>query len=141
MSVKHKTMYFDEEVQLHAFLNSSIHKCKCSFACLGQFSPGGAPGNKGQPETCGRPWHSISLAPLQTQRAPIIFGTGQDWPTSVRTRTQNAESFRSNSFACGNLGLQAPFLRLIQRRLNALGSYPTTPLHNAALSGTHQTGG
>ena len=45
---------------------------------------------------------------------PIILSLGQGWRTFLKAHAQMADSFRRNSFACGNLSLLAPYFRLFQ---------------------------
>jgi hypothetical protein len=66
----------------------------------------------------GAPWNRYYLN---------FFGLEQGWRNFLRERAQTVDNFRSNSFACGNLSLLAPYFRLFQWCSGAPGGCPTDP--------------
>jgi len=66
----------------------------------------------------------IVSRPLKPTFFKLFSGLGHGRRNFPRAGAQNAEHFRKNSFARGNLKRPAPYFRLFQRRLSATGSLP-----------------
>jgi len=59
---------------------------------------------RGWPETCGCPWQANNLVPPSNRHAWNFFGLGETWQIIWKSWT--------NSVACGNLSLLAPYFWL-----------------------------
>jgi hypothetical protein len=72
---------------------------------------------------CERRYHVNNLhylcLPSASNFSFNLLGLGQGWRKCWRARDQIADTFRRNTFACGNLNLLAPYFRFFQWRLNA----------------------